>query len=323
MENPDDILQKLFLGPISDRLAAFSKNEDMTLVHYTSAYALIEMLDKKSVWMRNARCMNDFSEVDYPVSFIRNYFSVEKRRTDFRDLCNGCHPGVYDEVSKLVDGHLGSIYNNTYITCLSEHSRRDHLNGRLSMWRGYGGNNVAAAVVIRKETVIGEGPYGLSGYPVQYLTEEQFFEELDERKEFLSKNRIEIATKNANDFRNSLFGMFQVFMATVKHPGFAEENEWRLLYLPNLYPSPGMESHRHQVVLDGMPQTIYKIPVDGLPINDGIAVTVDALVENVVIGPCVEASVAIAAMNDALKNAGHRNAERAIRFCGIPYRQKV
>ncbi|KQZ29180.1 hypothetical protein ASD50_18505 [Mesorhizobium sp. Root552] len=299
------------------------KQRAITLAHYTSAEVVLEMLKNQNVWMRNARCMNDFSEVDYPITIIHKYFSDANRSKDFRDACDKCHIGVFETVDSLLNGHLPSIYNETYITCLSEHHRRDDANGRLSMWRGYGGSKIPAAIVVRKEATLGEGPYGLSGFPVQYLAENAFFSELDRRKGIMLTNRTSISRRPPNEFRNSLFGMFQVLIATTKHPGFKEEKEWRLLYLPKLYPSNGLEQHKAQQTINGMPQSIYKIPVDGEPINDGTALTVDSLVERIILGPCTEAGVAIEAIREQLRSAGHRNPEKAVHFCGIPYREKI
>lgn len=318
----DDALRNVFLGSLSSQFDELENNKAVTLAHYTSARVLLEILSTKQVWMRNARCMNDFSEIDYAVGLVRQYFNDEKRQKRFQETCNKCHPSSFEELGRLLDGHLPSIYNHTYITCLSLHGVDDSI-GRLSMWRGYGGSDVAAAVVVNKETVVRDGPYGLQGYPVQYYRKEEFFAEIDGRVDIIEKNIDEIASAPFNNFRSTLFGVFQVLLATIKHPGFSEENEWRLLYTPNLYPSKDLEKTKIQVTLNGMPQSVYKIPIDGEPFNEGRAATIDNLVGKIIIGPCNEAGVAVAAIQDALKNAHHRSAESIVHFCGIPYRERV
>src|SRR5262249_26257604 len=46
----------------------------------------------------------------------------------------------------------------------------------------------------------------------------------------------------------------------LKHEGFREEREWRVIHLPHMRPSPLMESSPETV--GGIPQTVYKIPLD-------------------------------------------------------------
>ncbi|UDL90198.1 DUF2971 domain-containing protein [Mesorhizobium sp. PAMC28654] len=324
-QSDEGALRKLFLGPLLERYSLLKNNDLITLAHYTSAKVLLDMLEKKEVWMRNARCMNDFSEIDYAKWCIQEYFRDEKRRDAFRLACENCHEGAFDFVSKLLDGHLPAIYNRTYISCLAQHDIEDDANGRLSMWRGYGGADVAVSIVLRKAAVIrdGSGPYGIQGYPVQYPKMDGLFEDLNRRRDIMVENKEEISSGSFEYFRNHLFGMFQVLLATIKHPGFSEENEWRLIYLPDLNPSKDMEKTKVQIALNGMPQSIYKIPVNGEKFNDDRAVTVDELIQGIIVGPCAEAGVAIAAIQDALMRANHRSAQKIVHFCGIPYRERL
>ena len=45
-----------------------------------------------------------------------------------------------------------------------------------------------------------------------------------------------------------------------KHEGFQEEREWRVIYAPQRSPSSLMESSLE--VIGGIPQIIYKLPLD-------------------------------------------------------------
>lgn len=316
-----DFLRPLFLGTFAAKYDRFQKSRG-SLVHYTSCSALLSILEKKAVWLRNARCMNDFREMTYALSLIHDYFGNTENRKRFQAACDSCHPKTFEQFATLFDGHTNSIVNDSYIVCMSEHQPRETA-GRLSMWRGYGALEVAAAVYLRTKGVWGEGPYGLVGYPCVYWGQREFAREIDTRITFMEAHRAAIKKLPASRFVNSLFGMLQVFCAAIKHPGFKEETEWRLLYLPKLYPSIGLDARRDIVPINGTPQTIYRVPLDGEPFNAGKAITVDTLVQRVVVGPCIEASVAVNAIAAALEKAGHRKATKAVSFCGIPYREKV
>ncbi|MER9259011.1 DUF2971 domain-containing protein [Mesorhizobium sp. M0619] len=323
MDQEEGFFQPLFLGSSSKRYDEIATTHRFSLVHYTSATVLLEIIKNQAVWMRNARCMNDFQEVTYALDGIRAFFSDAKNAQGFKQACDSCHPGTHSDLDRLLNGHLPSVENGAYITCLSEHDNRKERSGRLSMWRGYGGKDVAVAIYLNNKAIVGEGPYGLSGYPVEYWNLNQIFNELRKRIAFIKRNKEKIQSKPKSEFISSLFAMFQYFATAVKHPSFSEEKEWRLVYLPNIFPTPGLQEKRIVRAINGMPQTIYCIPIDGKPINQGNAVTIDMLVSKVVVGPCFEASVALDAIRTALLDAGHQGLAQNVSFCGIPFREKV
>ena len=59
----------------------------------------------------------------------------------------------------------------------------------------------------------------------------------------------------------SIYFMLVTSVVCMKHEGFHEEREWRIIYSPNQRPSqlisPSIE------VVAGVPQTVYKIPLGG------------------------------------------------------------
>ena len=67
-----------------------------------------------------------------------------------------------------------------------------------------------------------------------------------------------------------------------KHPGFAEEREWRVVYCPTLEQSPYLI--KDIAVVRGVPQPIYKIPLKDIP-EAGFAGAIPAQLSRVIIGP--------------------------------------
>lgn len=312
-------------GSFAKRFDRLNSNPSTPLVHYTSASTLFRILEDKVVWMRNARCMNDFKEMTYAFELIAGYFSKKKHRERFREACDGCFEGAYQEIGDLITGHSPNIQGDAYITCLSEHSKFEN-NGRLSMWRGYGGRDLAVAIYLNTKETLQEGPYGIEGYPVEYWDMTRFSTEMNARVRYIAANRDKIVAGGRQPFIDGLFHMFYIFAVALKHPAFREEKEWRLVYLPKLYPSAGMEEHRKTKVVNGMPQVIYEIPIDGKPINNGIALTPRQLVHRIVVGPCSEADVAVSAIEEALRRAMQHprpSNKQLVTFCGIPYREKI
>ena len=164
--------QIFFLYALKRRRAAEENN--MRFVHYSSAEAAIKLITNREVWMRKARCMNDFSEIDYGMRCLHSAISTEGGHC-LRTVLNGLFPGIVDEVARAFDGWFPSILENTYITCLSEHhSPKEDVLGRLSMWRAYGGATGVAIVVSPKPFLVKSHALGAYTSPVGYFTPTEF-----------------------------------------------------------------------------------------------------------------------------------------------------
>ena len=68
-------LEQIFFPYALKRRTAAEEN-NMRFVHYSSAEAAIKLITNREVWMRKARCMNDFSEIDYGMRCLRALSSV-------------------------------------------------------------------------------------------------------------------------------------------------------------------------------------------------------------------------------------------------------
>ena len=293
----------------------YSSN-DQTLAHYTTADALFGIVEKKAVWMRNARHMNDKREVEFSRTSFFNYMKKENGNRDFSDLINSIHSNSYDEVVHQEVAVANSIYNQTYLTCLSLHHKVDDRHGKLSMWRGYGNGTVPVTIVVNRDQVMGNGIPGINGNPVRYFDEngdwvKQFIE-------LLKNHRTDLASQSKVDFVNQVrYFLFTMYLS-IKHLGFSEEKEWRLFYLPEVYYSKLMDENKDIICFNGYPQTIYKIPLDGKSYNNGTVLSIDNLVDEIIIGPCSEPALA----HDAIASLMQReNADVKVRCCDIPFRK--
>ena len=127
-----------------NRLATEKKTR---FVHYSSAESALKLIANREVWMRKARCMNDFSEIDYGILCLRDAV-LSPEGNYLRTTLDALFPGLFHEVAQAFDGWRPSILENTYVTCLSEHrSPKEDVLGRLSMWRAYGGATGVAIVL--------------------------------------------------------------------------------------------------------------------------------------------------------------------------------
>jgi hypothetical protein len=104
----------------------------------------------------------------------------------------------------------------------------------------------------------------------------------------------------------------------LKHPGFHEEREWRAIHLPNLNASKIMDSSLETVA--GVPQLVYKIPLDAK--RDPILSDLDLsrLLTQVVVGPTDYGPAVGASFVAELSQLGVPNADKRVVLSDIPLR---
>ncbi len=230
-------------------------------VHYTSAESALRIIGSKRVWMRNATCMADYREVQHGFDILQNYFADKTRLQVFTDAFDAHFQGAALEAINRFNQHWNDIRFNTYITSISEHDQSENVHGRLSMWRAFGGGTARVAIVIKIPWIMESGnPLNLVFSPIAYLSENDVHKEMDDVSESLKSNASFISSLNREEIIGAVFHMLLSRVACLKHEGFREEREWRILHAPNRNPSPLME--RSSEIIGGIPQTVFKIPLE-------------------------------------------------------------
>lgn len=86
------------------------------LVHYTSAEAAFLILSSKSIWLRNTMFMNDFSEIEYALDLIGEYWSSKKpERAAFWSVIDRTTGGRAKEVQDIFDGWAPDLSTGTFV----------------------------------------------------------------------------------------------------------------------------------------------------------------------------------------------------------------
>jgi hypothetical protein len=104
----------------------------------------------------------------------------------------------------------------------------------------------------------------------------------------------------------------------LKHGGFKEEREWRIIHSPNRHPSALVRASIE--VIGGVPQTVYKIPLNGRPPPDLAEIDIPHLLDRVIIGPSQYFPAMHQAFVLALGAVGVQNPETRVVISGIPIR---
>jgi hypothetical protein len=318
---PEQLALAEKLSPIFFPYLTINRERMMTgggrFAHYTSAENALKIITSKCIWMRNATCMSDYQEVQHGYGALQRYFKTNRGKFDH--ALNICFPGVANDALGLFDQWWQSIQLQTYITSISEHDKREDLHGRLSMWRAFGGAPGRVALVIKVPLALGENAkLGALLSPVGYFTDERVSQELDTVLNNIEANQKILSSLDREMFRNFAFMMLMTAVVSLKHEGFHEEKEWRVIHSPKLFPSAHIVSNIE--VIGGIPQLVYKIPFR----NDSSAGIVGLepieLVDRVIIGPTQFPWAMFEAFVAALEAAGISDAASRVAVSRIPVR---
>lgn len=321
MNQNDMRFRAIFMPRATKKLLAVANDPSIRFVHYTTADSFKQMLASGSIWMRNARGMNDLTEVTNGHSRIRGALFTDGRIDRLRSALDALHPGsaLSDAILSHVDGHMNSLLHDTYITCVSEHDPSEDSIGRLSMWRAYTEGSVGVGLVLNTEAFKSETDVlGVYSSPVSYLRDAEISADIEQIVANIDRERLWLSTQKPDLIVSWGFAMFLFGMTCLKHPGFAEEREWRIIHNPTLYPS--QEVRPEVVSLSGIPQRIYRIPLRDYPERGFVGASPNRLIARVIIGPSNYGPIVRQALIDCMADAGIRDPESRIINSEIPLR---
>jgi hypothetical protein len=328
MNTPEQVELEIRLDQIfspvywRQRQAFYEKQPDATharFVHYTSADAALKIITSKRMWLRNVTAMSDYSEVRHGYSMISAVFQDLSNRDQFIQAMNAIIPGTAEEAFRLFDNNWNDISLNTYISSVSEHDEGEDNHGRLSMWRAFGGQTARVALVFKvPASLLNAGILNLVFSPVAYLTDTQVRNQFKEVVMNVRDNSDFLRTLDAERLRLQIYNMIVAGVTCLKHEGFREEREWRLIYGPNRWPSEFIDSTTE--VVAGIPQVVYRIPLDAgksSALNDFDFAKV---FDRIIIGPTQVPWSMVDAFLRELESVGVPDAIKRIVVSGIPIR---
>jgi hypothetical protein len=232
---------------------------------------------------------------------------------------NECQPGIAEEVLNVFNQLWQNTQLNVYLASISEHDRNEDFHGRLSMWRAFGdGTGARVALVFKLPMLVQADPVlPLILGKVGYFNDQQLANELDTVINNIRNNREFLGNLPRQTLIGSTFGMLLTHVVTLKHEGFHEEKEWRIIYFPTLMPSDHIESSIQ--VVGGIPQRVYEIPLENNAAA-GIALGVVDLLDRVIIGPSQFPIAMYDAFVEELNKAGVRDTRSRVFASQIPVR---
>lgn len=298
--------------------------EPIRFAHYTSADAALKIITSKRIWMRNTTCMSDYREVAHGFHILRTFFSDKPKLDAFVGALDACVPGAAMEAINLfnqwcVEGSMSRIQLNTYIASISVHQKEEDHHGRLSMWRAFGGYAARVAIVLAVPWYSG-GAQALNIIfsPVAYLTEPQVHEVIYEAISNITKHCEFLCSVDRRAVVGTVFNMLLAGVTCLKHEGFHEELEWRVIYTPKINPSPLIEIATE--VVAGVPQPIHKLPLD-VRVSDALSeLDLASMFDRLIIGPTQYPWAMYEAFVAVLRHVGVADAESRVFVSNIPIR---
>jgi len=314
----DEILHKIFM-PYADQCIEAKIKSKQRLVHYTTAAGALGILSTKSLWLRNALVMDDFSEVQTGFAELSKYFQDEKKRGRFSQAFDGVNSNTLRLAIERFDQWWGHVQTNTFLACFSEHAESEDAIGKLSMWRAFGKSETGVALVLRFPEKYAALPLKLMLRPVMYLdTPDRIEAELSQVVTNVESNYPFLNTLDPDRIVNALFYMLVLTTVTTKHQGFYEEREYRLCYFPLLNKSDFITDQT--VTIHGIPQVVHKVPLENNTEQGIHGMSLNELLDRVIIGPS-QYSLSIAqSLSRAMERAGVDKPDSKIAISNIPIR---
>ncbi|MFZ5779350.1 MAG: DUF2971 domain-containing protein [Pseudomonadota bacterium] len=286
-------------------------------VHYTSGDGAEGILKGRSVWLRSTTCMNDYSEARHGYDCLHRAWHGESGRA-LRDALDRCHQGIAGDTAQEFDKRTAVILNGSFVACLSEHDPKEDQHGRLSMWRAYC-NPTGLALVLNSAPFFSKSD-ALKAYssPVAYLSDVEFSEMIHKIAANVDSERDALSSMDRAVMLHGLLNMLKSAILCTKHPAFAEEREWRVVYTPGLFSSEHLK--RNVRTIRGVTQTVYDLPLKDIPAEGLVGIEIPQLLRKIIIGPTQYSSATHTALWHLLVEAGVTDPSGRIHVSGVPLR---
>jgi hypothetical protein len=313
LSTQQEIFTNTFVPGALDRLR-HCKDNGTRFVYYTSADTALKVFSKGEIWLRNAKVMNDWSEIAYGLEKIEAVFSGPEGER-FRSSVESIFPGTIQEAEKLLSDWMDDWKLETYLACVSVHDPLEDECGRLSMWRAYGD----VAIVIKNTPLVAVTDLlGVYSTPVLYLSANEVEQYVSVVATEILKNAKFIKAQGQEWLISGIHRMAFTIAIGCKHPAFKEEQEWRIFYRPNEQKSDAITMAVE--VIAGVPQRVMKLRLGHEPQIGLFGADLPSLVDRVIIGPTQHPYVTYRAFADVLEQSGIKNSASKVIVSDIPLR---
>ena len=300
---PED--KRAYVEWCEPHIAVFNPVPTSPLYHYTTGSGLIEIIKSGELWATQLRCLNDASEMLYPIELLLAEIH-EKLDTPLSDDVRFLLTTTEDKLRKpqLEAG-------GWFVACFSED------NDDLSQWRAYGGGEGGYAIGFNSLHLRKLGNQFMFLGKVEYDTTKHkaFMADLLNQTivfflDGLQKRRAPSKEEWISEFLPCWANFVVTFSPFIKHPKFQGEREWRLVYHFQDEEFPRMRYlQRNSMMTQHVPlQLMMQNSKPRLPLT------------GIVVGPCRHKEVSLISVGDLLTTYNYSVADVPLYITEIPYR---
>lgn len=291
--------------------------------HYTSANVAKDIIsakdDDRCLWLCNAMLMNDFSEIEYGQQLLRLTLTNQQFADRLKDTCNAIHVDIINAFTML-DQEVYAIKRSTYLLSLALHKGMELHQGKLSMWRAYGGDANVCILLNPEAFMTPQSAYDVTIAPVDYGGPSKFVEGFSDIVEAMIANRELLRQIDPAVVKFNLKYAIDVMILSTKHPGFEEENEWRIIHRAQITPAPNSPPSKI-VSVNGIVQKVFYLPMKNVPEHKVANADINGLLFRILIGPTPNPDLVWEGLVTLLAENGVANAADKVLACNIPLRR--
>jgi hypothetical protein len=186
--------------------ALLNQTPDKHLFHYTSAHGLLGILDTRSIWASSVYHLNDSKEFRYPMDLM-----IERLQNRIKHE-HGPNNETYGVVLKTLTDLTHRV--QAFVACFSEDG------DLLSQWLAYSGSGNGYAIGLSPDQFRSAIDAGFRLVRCVYEEDEQAT---------MADAVIDVLCDQEQRDDQELLEKALVATAAIKHPGFRQEAEWRLV----------------------------------------------------------------------------------------------
>ena len=317
MENLYSNFQKMLYLDLSEENEFY--NLRPKLFHYTSLNVLEKILSNNELWFSTPLNMNDKNEYYHVLKAFKKIL-LDERRFDFEiDQKDGHSIKLREYILDNIEYLIEHADNNIFLFCFSEHKAEEQENGKLSMWRGYGDDGKGVSLGIDTAFINRENDQPFIFAKIEYMTEEKISNVLSEKIKisecFIRKNNV-TNSKILIDLSHIMLRRLLVAALFIKHIGFLEEQEWRVVYIKEFdKQNKFIESITYNLNGNNL-YNIFKLDLKNTKLK------LEDIVYKIILGPDTNQDLLFSGAKTMFKKIKKENLITKIQKSNIPYRPK-
>ena len=266
------------------------------IAYYTTAETALKIVQDKTFWLRNPQLMNDYAEVVHGQLCLQAVLQDPAVVAQATATIDQIFPGFFGDLVTSWIELLNSNRPMPFVACLSE-IQKDDDRGLLSMWRAYGGNNGVALVMRDALLDLDSNFINTFHSPVLYGGASEVKAEILGIFDNLVGTAAAVKAAGRAFLKERLLIALEFAMLSIKHVGFSEEKEWRMVHHGSAE-SPHLRYR--SVVVRGSAEVLCE-----LNLGSHEALAPGTIIEKVIVGPCAFPHATAQAIFLAFQKAGN------------------